>query len=523
MHKAGRILCIMLASLAGVAGACGTARALDPPVGPHLYAPYPAISDPVADPSAEHARPIGFGSVASGGSVFALSVAAEPYSGPVDAYLGAIVWDTVFFFTKDGGVQELSLGIVPWKQGVTDVSGDALSYMPASSLPTADYTAFLLVTPAGAPAGSLFENYHGWISTLSVFRIRDVEASALRLFGTQAEAGVAILYAMDKNERLSDVARAIMAGTLSAYGDILAPARTRPPAGILCPHPEPAETRDAARPGGYECPHPENPELCRQEFVNEIEAFIDSGRARESLETIILSLANVGYSAEQIQDALLDYLLDQTDIDFSNWYIRDCSVDPCRNIRPAKIPPAVFVDITGTIADSDFATATRADFNVRIRLEGYSMYTGAEPDTAIMSGSVPSTFSGYLLGTPDAFYNTDSGVYVPSILDMTIHNFVGAQTVLFGKALTVSLQSYSLVSPPVENPSYEIVGKRHVWAKAVPLAGITTRDGRPALLYQAAGYDVCDCVSLVRFTDRSGTEFRDFWCDDQSVIQIWIY
>jgi hypothetical protein len=116
------------------------------------------------DPSA--AKPLGVGSVASGGDNLSVSVSLFPVAGPVDVYIAFILSsDPDFYFLNPGGesfhvvnlseliqatsASSLPAGVWPWKAGTTGFN-DSLFSMPIEGLPSGVYTAFVLVTPAGS-------------------------------------------------------------------------------------------------------------------------------------------------------------------------------------------------------------------------------------------------------------------------------------------------------------------------------------------------------------------------------------
>ena len=98
------------------------------------------------------------------------------------------------------------------------VSGNLLDKIGALYLTSSKYVVYLITVPAGTPADDLFSNYHLWASSLDLYLLADMETRVLQLFSGQAEAGAAILYALDRGEDLEDVASAILSGTLSQYG-----------------------------------------------------------------------------------------------------------------------------------------------------------------------------------------------------------------------------------------------------------------------------------------------------------------
>lgn len=137
------------------------------PIGQNSYF-YPPVTDPVKSINPAMAKPVGVGSVATGGYLFGLHIAFEQFSGPVDIY-GAYSLSSdpqIIFnlkpdlsfqaFSTQEIIQALSIGqppagAVPWKGSVTGpIDEFPLGNIPLSSIPSGTYNLYLLVTPVGS-------------------------------------------------------------------------------------------------------------------------------------------------------------------------------------------------------------------------------------------------------------------------------------------------------------------------------------------------------------------------------------
>jgi hypothetical protein len=128
---------------------------------------YAAQPLPVSAPDPKPCRPLGVGTVATGGDDVNWRVRLPAFSGPVDLYLALYapaISDDYWLFTAEGTVQRLSEGLIPWRtaaSGGIDVSlfGD----VPAAIFPPGGYSLFLL---AAAP-GTL-EQHYLWMTSVDM-------------------------------------------------------------------------------------------------------------------------------------------------------------------------------------------------------------------------------------------------------------------------------------------------------------------------------------------------------------------
>ncbi|HWR88774.1 MAG TPA: choice-of-anchor Q domain-containing protein [Dissulfurispiraceae bacterium] len=118
------------------------------------YHTYAASASPVRSPAPAHARPLGIGSFAAGGSDIRLSVDVGPLSNPVDVYIAAAYLGIaappqpdIFILKPDNTFQNSSVGVVPWKTGITEAVEALTGNIPITSLPSGFYRFYVAVTP----------------------------------------------------------------------------------------------------------------------------------------------------------------------------------------------------------------------------------------------------------------------------------------------------------------------------------------------------------------------------------------
>ncbi len=118
------------------------------------YHTYSASASPVRSPAPAHARPLGIGPFAAGGSDIRLSVDVGPLSNPVDVYIAAAYLGIaappqpdIFILRPDNTFQNSSVGVVPWKTGITEAVEALTGNIPIASLPSGFYRFYVAVTP----------------------------------------------------------------------------------------------------------------------------------------------------------------------------------------------------------------------------------------------------------------------------------------------------------------------------------------------------------------------------------------
>jgi hypothetical protein len=129
---------------------------------------YTAVEIPVLNSNPAVAKPVGVGSIASGGDNLDLHVGTNSFVGPVDMYflLFIPVLDPVNIYqvTPIGELKNFSEGLFPWKTNVvSSVDAGIFGIIPKSLLPPGIYTFGLVVVPAGDIS---FLEYYFWITSV---------------------------------------------------------------------------------------------------------------------------------------------------------------------------------------------------------------------------------------------------------------------------------------------------------------------------------------------------------------------
>lgn len=130
------------------------ANAMQVPSSQMVIPEYSPTASAVISSNPSQAKPIGVGTIASGGDALSLSVQLEAFSGPVDIYFGlyapALDATNIYMLKEDGSLQTLAQGLVPWKSVQSGAFSENLfGNIPVSALPAGTYTFYLVVTPAG--------------------------------------------------------------------------------------------------------------------------------------------------------------------------------------------------------------------------------------------------------------------------------------------------------------------------------------------------------------------------------------
>ena len=210
------LLCLLSASLA---------YAVMPlPSGSQFYT-YPPVESPVIHPDPSQAKPIGVGDVISAHDL-TLRIGLDSFASPVDIYVAIYapaVLPDLLLIHSNGNLAPLSAGFSPWRAGTSGpVSEGLLGTIPLPLLPSGDYGFYLLVAPAGTQAASLGDNCYLWVTSVGNLRALDVSEKAASLFGGDVNAAAAILMGLGNGYSLKKVARSVMRGTLTEYGEVLA-------------------------------------------------------------------------------------------------------------------------------------------------------------------------------------------------------------------------------------------------------------------------------------------------------------
>lgn len=109
------------------------------------------VASPVVSIDPTQAIPLGFGSVANGGSMFSLAIAISGLTAPCDLYVGVQLGTELYLFGEDNGLYPFfSAGLVKWKTSTTgNINSQIIGDFPASLLPSGTYNFYFLITPEG--------------------------------------------------------------------------------------------------------------------------------------------------------------------------------------------------------------------------------------------------------------------------------------------------------------------------------------------------------------------------------------
>jgi hypothetical protein len=194
------------------------------PAGSKIFT-YPATQSPVIHADPAQSKPMGVGNVTVAHDL-ALQVGIDSFSSPVDIYVAIFapaVFPDLLLFQANGNLAPPSSGLSPWKAGTSGpVSEGLLGTIPLFLLPSGDYAFYLLIAPAGTQASSLGENCYLWVTSVGNLRVLDVSEWAASLFGGDVEAAATILMALGRGYSLENVAKSVMGGTLTEFGNISA-------------------------------------------------------------------------------------------------------------------------------------------------------------------------------------------------------------------------------------------------------------------------------------------------------------
>ena len=141
------------------------------PTGQESFSYLPAKS-PVVNTVPSEAKPIGVGSVATGGNTLSLQVSLPEFSVPIDIYLAISapsISTDIFIIKSDLSLQPLSMGLAKWRENTTGPVDESLYRdISISSLPNGRYSLYVLVTPVGNQnAYYLWETYFDVTQTIS--------------------------------------------------------------------------------------------------------------------------------------------------------------------------------------------------------------------------------------------------------------------------------------------------------------------------------------------------------------------
>jgi hypothetical protein len=139
---------------------------LPAPSGENAFS-YPPTVSPEPDGDASMARPVGVGTVATGGSTLSIMVRPGYFTDPVDMYFGLyspVLGQDIYLLQPDGSLVPLTQTLVAWKTGTIDpIYEDIFGAIPAALLPSGTYDLYFMVTPQGGLA-----DYYFWATSFVI-------------------------------------------------------------------------------------------------------------------------------------------------------------------------------------------------------------------------------------------------------------------------------------------------------------------------------------------------------------------
>ena len=126
-------------------------------------------TDPVIGSGPQDTMPIGLGSVAMGGDMLTIHAEVGQFEMPMDMYFALYMPSidpfTVYLLNQQGELQPASMGMSPWRTGVTRL--DEMPFgadIPTSMLPKGTYYLGMMATPAGSNMGT----YYLWMTNFVI-------------------------------------------------------------------------------------------------------------------------------------------------------------------------------------------------------------------------------------------------------------------------------------------------------------------------------------------------------------------
>jgi hypothetical protein len=131
---------------------------------------YEPLTSPVITLDPSQAKPIGIGSVASGGNMLSLQIGLAQFTSAVDVYFAiyapSIDPNNIYLLTSDNTIQMASKSLVPWKHNMTtSMDENVLGDISISQLPAGTYYFGVLVSP---PDTGISDSYYLWITSMSL-------------------------------------------------------------------------------------------------------------------------------------------------------------------------------------------------------------------------------------------------------------------------------------------------------------------------------------------------------------------
>jgi|GEM_PF-2571130 len=173
------------------------------PAGQQFW-PYSPVSSPVRDTNPSAARPIGVGSVSSGGSTLSLRISSYRFAGPVDLYFAISLPGNpadLYMVRPDNTVQIYAGVLAPWKTSLTDPVDEAPFGdidLSAAGIPSGIYQLYLAATPAG--------NFNAWYLWTTYFTVAPEPSCSAAIPVEPAAQGDYRLFQYDIGTSVGDVA-----------------------------------------------------------------------------------------------------------------------------------------------------------------------------------------------------------------------------------------------------------------------------------------------------------------------------
>lgn len=130
---------------------------------------YPPTESPGLNTDASQAKPIGVGTIATGGNTLSLRIGLYQFAGAVDIYFAIsapkIDPNNIYILNENYNLQKYSdVGLIPWKRNITGSVDEALfGDIPTSLLPAATYYLYIVVTPTNS-----LSSYYFWTTYFTI-------------------------------------------------------------------------------------------------------------------------------------------------------------------------------------------------------------------------------------------------------------------------------------------------------------------------------------------------------------------
>lgn len=158
---------VCLLALGGLGLGSAVADTMTLPLTEEAWRSVSAPATPVVNTNPGQAKPLGFGSIVSGGETVSLVAALSSLSAAADVYVGVqadVLGSDIYLFTPSNQLVPMSqTGLVPWKSDTTGNFSSDLGTFQVSALPVGVYNFYFLLTPANR-----LDLQRGWKTILRV-------------------------------------------------------------------------------------------------------------------------------------------------------------------------------------------------------------------------------------------------------------------------------------------------------------------------------------------------------------------